>query len=164
MKNDTQLTVQAYLDNELSPGDARKVAELISADSTARDLFAELRQTRDLLKPENEPVVQVRDTREFYWSQIQRAIEADGLATRAESKTSTSAWWLKLLLPAAGAVGLFAILLTITQPPRHTNTASNTMSAISTPAHVIQDLSPEVSSITFRSEAEGVTVVWVTTE
>jgi anti-sigma factor RsiW len=168
MKNDTQLKLQAYLDNELSPGEARKVADLISADNYARELYAELKQTKEILKPENEPLARVQDSRDFYWSKIRRDIESAETAQAAEASAplqgSKARWWFKLILPVAGAVGLFAILMSVVQPPTRTATASNTISPISTPMHEVEDLAPDVSSITFRSEAEGVTVVWVTSQ
>src|SRR5262245_46280987 len=75
MKNDTQLKVQAYLDNELSAGEARKVASLISSDADARGLYNELKLVREALC-ENEAAVPVPESREFYWSKIRREIEA----------------------------------------------------------------------------------------
>ena len=75
MNTETELKVQAYLDNELSPGEARQIAALISSDPAVRQLFAELEQTRKILSS-NEPAAHVQDTREFYWSQIQRRIRA----------------------------------------------------------------------------------------
>jgi hypothetical protein len=168
MKNDTQLKLQAYLDNELSPGEARKIADLISADNYARELYAELKQTKEILRPENEPLARVQDSRDFYWSKIRRAIESaeatEGAQADAPLHPSGARWWLKLVLPIAGAVGLFAILMSVVQPPTRTATASNAISPISAPMHEVEDLAPDVSSITFRSEAEGVTVVWVTSQ
>ena len=55
MNRDTQLKVQAYLDNELSPGEARNISKLISSDAEARDLFGELKSTREALVA-NEPL------------------------------------------------------------------------------------------------------------
>ena len=65
MNRDTQLKVQAYLDNELSAGDARSVSKLISSDAEIRDLYTELKNTKDVLV-DNEPAVSDPDTRDFY--------------------------------------------------------------------------------------------------
>jgi anti-sigma factor RsiW len=150
MNTATQLRVQAYLDNELSPGEARKLAQVISTDPEARALYEELKQTHDVLSA-NEPPVTFPESREFYWSKIERGIQA---AERLPIPTSRRSWWLRLVAPMAGAVALFAILLSVMTPGER-------------PAHIlteVEELAPDVSTITFRSEAEGVTVVWVSTK
>ena len=157
MNRETQLQVQAYLDNELSPVEARKVSQLISSDSVARELYTELTNTRDVLT-QNEPAVRVSDSRDFYWSQIQRRIataEREPVA-RAYSRP----WWIRLLAPAAGAVALFAVLLSVMSP---TNEKINISNAIAATPHQLEQPS-DVSTITFRSETEGVNVVWITSE
>lgn len=154
MNRETQLQVQAYLDNELSAGEARKVSQLISSDTFARDLFNELKGTREVLL-ENEPPVQVPDSRDFYWSQIQRRIAT---AERQPAVAHTRPWWIRLLAPAAGAVALFAILLSVVNPSGERINVSKVINA--TP-HQLEQPS-DVSTITFRSE--GVNVVWITSE
>ena len=166
MNTETELKVQAYLDNELSPGEARQIAALISSDPAVRQLFAELEQTRNVLSA-NEPIVRVQDSREFYWSQIQRRIQAEE-SSRAVRESAALPWWKKMIVPMAGAVGLLAVLLSISQPgsaPKVVTTApeASATARAKSPIHVIES-SPEVSTITFRSESEGVTVVWVSSE
>ncbi|HEX7860419.1 MAG TPA: hypothetical protein VF773_08850 [Verrucomicrobiae bacterium] len=156
MNRETQLQVQAYLDNELSAGEARKVSQLISSDTFARDLFNELKGTREVLM-ENEPAVQVPDSRDFYWSQIQRRIAT---AEREPAVKHARPWWIRLLAPAAGAVALFAVLLSVMSP---SNEKINISGAIAATPHQLEQPS-DVSTITFRSESEGVNVVWITSE
>ena len=155
MNRDTQLKVQAYLDNELSAGDARSVSKLISSDAEIRDLYTELKNTKDVLV-HNETAVSVPDSRDFYWSQIQRRIAT---AEREPAVAAhTRPWWVRLLAPAVGAVALFAILLSVVNP---SGERINVSSVINTPPHQLEQPS-DVSTISFRSE--GVNVVWITSE
>jgi anti-sigma factor RsiW len=159
MKNDTQLKVQAYLDNELSPGDARRIASLISSDSAVRDLYSELKDTKETIR-RNEPEAKLSDSPDFYWSQIQRRIAA---AEKIAPARTPAPWWVRVLAPLAGAVALFAILFSVARPGE-TPLATASGTVLEPALHEVEDLAPDVSTITFRSEAEGVTVVWVTSE
>lgn len=160
MNRETQLQVQAYLDNELSPGEARNISKLISSDAEARDLFGELKSTREALVA-NEPLPSLPESREFYWSKIQRAIEH---AERTDEPTHSSVsrpWWTRMLVPMAGAVALFAVLLSVVNRDGAKPIAVTHSASASVPLHQLQQ-SSDVSTITFRSDAEGVTVVWIT--
>lgn len=164
MKTETQLQVQAYLDNELSAAQARQVAELISADPGARAVYNELKDTREILASTGEAPLKLREKREFYWSQIERRIDAAGTRDEAPSRTP---WWVRALAPLAGAVALFAVLLSLSDQARRQEAApgESPMGAGTqmTAFHQIES-TPEVSTITFRSEREGITVVWVDTD
>jgi len=161
MNRDTQLKVQAYLDNELSAGDARSVSKLISSDAEIRDLYTELKNTKGALV-QNEPAISVPDSREFYWSQIQRRIAT---AERQPVIASARPWWLRMLAPAAGTVALFAILLSVIRPnTRNAVVPSPTQNAAAVaPLHKFEETA-DASLFTYRSESEGVTLVWVSTQ
>jgi anti-sigma factor RsiW len=159
MNRDTQLKVQAYLDNELSAGDARSVSKLISSDAEIHDLYTELKNTKDVLV-DNEPAVSVPDTRDFYWSQIQRRIAS---AERQPAVAHARPWWLRMLAPAAGTVALFAILLSVMNPNTQNAVAPTQTQAAVAPLHKVEEAA-DVSLFTFRSESEGVTLVWVSTQ
>jgi anti-sigma factor RsiW len=157
MKGERQLKVQAYLDNELSPGDARKVAQMISSDAEARDLFTELKETKEILA-QNEPVVKLEESRDFYWSKIQRGIAS---AEREAAARPARPWWMPFLAPMAGAVALCVVLLSIMDRGTGTPLAvTQGMDPVAAPLHELEQ-SAEVSTITFRSDTEGVTVVWL---
>jgi anti-sigma factor RsiW len=160
MNNDTQLKVQAYLDNELTPAEARKISSLISCDSEARDLYARLKETKQILG-QHEPTLKLDESRDFYWSKIQRGIET---AERLPAARPPARWWVKILAPMAGAVALFALLISIVNPISQQPVARNVTSEPDQPLHEMQDLAPDVSTITYRSEAEGVTVVWINSQ
>ncbi len=164
MNSDTQLKIQAYLDNELSPGEARQIAAMLSSDRDLQELYGELRATKESLR-DNEPEVKLGDSREFYWSQIQRRIAT---AEWAPAPRAARPLWVRLLAPLAGTAALFALLLAVMNPSTRiapTTTGGAIVSAANTnrPLHgEVEDLAEEVSSVTFRSEENGVTVVWLT--
>lgn len=163
MNKDTQLQVQAYLDNELPPGQARKVAEVISSHPEARAIYDELKDTKEILATTGELPLKLQEKREFYWSQIQRRIQAEEASSRP---APASRWWLRLAVPVAGAMALFAVLLSLSdlnprQNPAVETVADNQAASIP-PFHQVES-APDVSTITFRSESAGITLVWVDT-
>lgn len=171
MNSDLQLKVQAYLDNELTPGEARQIASLLSTDPLARDLYQELKDTKAIVC-QNEPVPALPESRDFYWSKIQREIAR---ASQEPARSAPSSWWTRLLAPMAGAVALFAVLLSIsgsrpTEGPvtltsKPLQSAESTVSAApSAPSHRGEVVAPGMSAITFRSEADGTTVVWISSK
>jgi anti-sigma factor RsiW len=151
---DMQLKVMAYLDNELSPADARKVGTWISTNPEARDLYNELKETRELLM-QNEPALRLPESREFFWSKIERAIAS----SEREPATAVRPWWTRFVAPVVGAVALFAVMLSLVD--RGGGSVPVAISEV--PIHEFEE-GQNVSTITFRSEAEGVTVVWLSTQ
>ena len=156
---DKQLKVQAYLDNELSPADARKIGTLISSDSEARDLYQELKETREILA-QNEPALALPESRDFFWSKIERSIVS---AEREPAHPEARPWWARFLAPVAGSVALFALLLTLVDRGGTESPLALAPSSPDAPIHQFKE-DADVSTITFRSEAEGVTVVWLSTQ
>jgi anti-sigma factor RsiW len=151
----TALKVQARLDGELSAAEAGAVARLVEQDAEARAVDAELRQIRGLLA-KHQPEHVVPETREFYWSRIQREIERE-MAGRERSGSGSGLWWLKWLVPVAGT-GLLCLYLLqgmfneAEQEPALTAFEQETETTLA-----------NATSFSFRSEAEGMTVVWVQT-
>jgi anti-sigma factor RsiW len=155
MHQDTALKLQAYLDGELPSGEARRAAELVEKDPEARALFEELRGAKILLAG-NQPELQVPESREFYWSKIAREIgRQDSVPTVAPA--GAQRWWLRLLAPA-GAVAALVLGVTLALNP-----SFGPKSGWATLAEGQEIDTPleETSSISFRSEAAGMTVVWV---
>ncbi len=74
MDFDTQLKLQAFLDGELPEDEAMAVVALIARDEEAKALHAELKHTRKALKGSEENV-QLPESREFFWSKIERDIQ-----------------------------------------------------------------------------------------
>lgn len=155
MKQETELQLQAYLDGELNDREARQVAERVSSDSAARALLAELTATKQWLTG-NEPLLVVPESREFYWSKIERGIDlAERENVRTEHRSPWSAW-LRYLIPAAGvalAVGLALLFIHPKSPQPVAEPVSYLTEA--------ENLSEYTTSFAFRSERENMFVVWI---
>ncbi|HXT41184.1 MAG TPA: hypothetical protein VN887_14325 [Candidatus Angelobacter sp.] len=154
--HETELEVQACLDRELSGGAVRTVEDLLSRDVEARALFEELRTTKSLVA-ENELEQKLPESREFFWSGIERRIKADeGLRRTAEVSEGRATSWLRFLAPA-GALGALAIFVGMALwTPEKFSTA-----VAWDDSHEIETPLEETSSFSFRSEAAAMTVVWV---
>jgi anti-sigma factor RsiW len=146
MKNTEQLLdLQAYVDGELSEERRRQIEATLPADLDAQKLVAGLQQLGSLIRA-HEPVATVPASREFYWSQIRRQIEAEQPKAPA---ASAALGWLRWLIPAMG-VAAVAVVISNQQTPREINLAGGAdFTAV------------DVSSTVFRSESDGVTVHWI---
>lgn len=147
MKTETCLEIQAYVDGELDAARRATVESLCSTDPAARRLLEDLASFRDCVQG-HEPEFSVPETREFYWSQIQRQLKSPA----APAPAQISPWlnWVRWLVPVAGLAAV-AYLIAL---PRSEAPASRTLASVS-PA------SMEASSVVYRSEADGVTVHWI---
>jgi hypothetical protein len=133
---------------------------LLSSDREAQELFAELRAAKEFLAG-NEPGIKLDESRDFYWSKIQRQIQR----VEREPAPRPAAWWLRLIAPLAGTAALFALVLSVMNPggTQVAEVRRESVNLAPRPIHgEIEDLAPDVSSVTFRSEKDGVTVVWLT--
>jgi len=111
MEYETQLKLQAYLDGELPEPQQREVASWLAKDREAVTLFQELRNTRQALVG-TEIGVTLPESREFFWSKIQREIERQTLPELSVPRVSLFAAWRKFLIPASAAAALgLAVLL-----------------------------------------------------
>jgi len=102
MNQDLALKYQAFVDGELREAEARHVAQLLETDPEARALVAELRDTKTLLAG-NEPQLPLPESRDFYWSKIQRDIQCLEAEPRsAGGWFAALAGWRRFLAPLAG--------------------------------------------------------------
>jgi anti-sigma factor RsiW len=150
---DNALKLQAYVDGELPDREAKAMAKSLSQDAQRQVLHDELRSLKALLRG-NEIEHPVRETREFYWSQIQRSIAATP-AGRAPHASSLG-WWLRWLVPVGATALLCAYWLVPTEP-----TPTGTEGLLV--GHELETPLAETTSYAFRSESAGMTVVWVET-
>ena len=151
MKPDLELKLQAYLDGELPDREAREVAAALASDTEAQQLLAELKTTTSVLR-ENEPQLTVPESREFYWSKIERAIEC----AQPEPAQPLMAVWFALRRVIAPVAGLALVLFL--------GIASFKVNTVSDPSvHLaeVESLSEHVSSFSFRSQSENMFVVWL---
>ena len=158
MKHEIELKLMACLDGELSEREAREITVLVEQDPQARALFNELRQTRAALHGQ-ETLAQVPESREFYWSKIERRLQREA-ATEAVPALSWKDWaqaWRRWLAPVAGAatIALLAVGGAIW---------ANRSAADAAGWHLaeVEDLTDQAQSHVFR--AGNMMVVWVDTQ
>lgn len=154
MNPESKLKVQAYFDQELSQEEAREVAAWLERDPEARALFAEFSQISQVLQG-NELELKLPESREFYWSKIERQIQrqsgASAPATAALPGWST--WWRRVVAPALGVAILLVAALSLVKLS-HAPDRQSYLHEIETPLE-------DTSTISFHSQTAGMTVVWV---
>jgi anti-sigma factor RsiW len=150
MNVENGIKLQAQLDGELTGREAQEVAALIENDAEARALFAELQQTRSMLTA-NEPEFRLPESREFYWSKIEREIAR--LETAPEA-AGTPAWVLffRRHLAAIGGTAVAAALVMFVAVQM--NLTGDLFEEIDNPLD-------DTSSFSFRSESQQMTLVWI---
>lgn len=142
------IKLQAHLDGELTSQEAQEVAALLEKDAGARDLFAELQQTK-LLLAGNEPKFRLPESREFFWSKIEREISRPETAPAA----TTPAWMMFLrrhfaaLSTTAVAASLVMLLAVNWMSPAMFEEIDNPLD--------------DSDSFSFRSESQQMTLVWI---
>ena len=147
MKHELELKVQAGLDGELPDQEARRFGEWIARDAEACPIAPELGCVRPANLPQEAPGA-LGESREFYWSKIQRQIqhEAD------QRRTDAAPWyerWRRYLAPISCAAALACVVLTAVW-----QSASPTFSEISSPGE-------EMEAVTFHDQSAQMTVVWL---
>jgi anti-sigma factor RsiW len=100
MEHESQLKLQAFLDGELPESEAREMAALVARDPEATALLAELRNTRKALA-NFEPDVKVPESREFYWSKIEREIQRSEPEPQSVETVTLFQLIRRFLLPAS---------------------------------------------------------------
>jgi hypothetical protein len=118
MNQEDRLKIQAWLDGELATQESAKIAELINSDMEAKTTSEELKTLQNILKS-GEKLAKMDDSRDFYWSQIQRQIESEDLSVAGNqnqnkelvSHPSSQVGLLQWLLPAGSLVAISALIM-----------------------------------------------------
>jgi hypothetical protein len=152
MKRDEALRLQALVDGELTGREAAAAAALARTGGAAR-LADELRGLAAELRacPPERPLP---ETREFFWGKVRRGIEAAGRAPAAAAPAPGRPAWLRWLLPAAAAAALAALFLA--RPTAGTGEAGDGLVD-----QELVSLSENMRTLTFHSQSDGLTIVWV---
>ena len=147
---DSQLKLQAFLDGELSERDAAEVREWLARDSGAQALLTELCNTSTSLAG-HEAGCRVPESREFYWSKIERAIE---LQERRPATVAAPSWfaWLQRHFVSVGGVTALSCLIAIIAI--HSGSSSSQFGEM-------ELASDDMSSYTFRDQQQRMTMVWL---
>jgi anti-sigma factor RsiW len=151
MNQELELQIQAYVDGELAEGEARQVAELVARDAAAQALVSELTFTRQALTG-NELEIRLPESRDFHWSKITREIQRQEREIAPASVVNWRRWSFKYLSPLAG-LALVCLLFVLPERKLETGEAS--------PAAVIENLSSDMVTSTFRSQSDGFKVIWL---
>ncbi len=149
MNDETKIKLQAYLDGELSGRDAREIAELLSSNPEAQALLAELQFIKAAL-PGNELELKLPESREFYWSKLQREI---GRESANPTRVSFFSWWKPTYVRFAGGLTAACALLLISF------VAFNNGKTAYFPGEV--EGNGEMGAITYHSDSERMTVVYL---
>jgi len=154
MKQDMQLKLQAYLDGELPPVEARAVADWVAGDPEARALLTELTNTRAAVVA-HDADIKVPVSRDFYWAGIRRQIERQAQAAQPRpQETSGSIFTLlrRMLIPAGGLAAVVLAGLLAWQPLRNGS------------GHLTEETDTtfaDAGAFTYRDYSSGTTLVWV---
>lgn len=150
MNVEVGIKLQAYLDGELTGRDAQQVAALIESDAEARALCEELQNTHTMLNA-NEPEFRLPESREFFWSKIEREIERADIAP--DERAPAWVLFFRRHLAAVGGATVVAALVLF---------AALQMNIIS-PSLLEEIDNPldEVGTFSFRSESQKMTLVWI---
>jgi anti-sigma factor RsiW len=148
MDHQEQLKLQAYLDGELPEPEAREVANWLARDQDAIALLAELRNTRKATAG-FEDGIKLPETREFYWSKIEREIQRQEAPARETAPVMPLfARLRRLLVPAAGLALLALVGIIAIQAPAGRIGNSETALADS-------------GAFTYHDFNSGTTLVWL---
>jgi anti-sigma factor RsiW len=151
MNEEFNLKLQACLDGELEPREARKVEAQVGLRPEAQALLGELRATRAALRG-NEPERALPETREFYWSKIERAIEAAEAQPRPQGNRVSLGWLLRYW-PQLGGATAAALLALAAVLHFHMLSPAGWVD--------IESSLDETGTFCFRSEPDRMTLVWV---
>jgi len=148
-EQDIVLKVQAFVDGELPESEQGAIAALIARDSDVAALVRELKQTRQALAGfETGPALP--ESREFYWSKIQREIERFPREQPLPERASWASLLLRWLLPATCVAVLVAAGVLL---QRHGGNGDDEV--------IWQAANSDVNAFTYRDYNEGMTVMWL---
>ena len=155
MTQEQQLKLQAFLDGELPEREAREILAWTQRDREAAALLAELRNTRQALA-KSEPHLSVPESREFFWSKIEREIQRLEPHPVAAPEPSVFAALRRWLLPAVavGALVLAGLIAYFQTPPAVMPTVADAG------APTVETTLANSDATTYRDASEGTTLVW----
>jgi len=113
MKQEDRLKIQAWLDGELAPQESARIADLIDNDLEAKELADDLRAMQKAFEV-GEKQVFFEESPDFYWSQVERQIEAEEPITenaKPELASDRLGNALRWLIPVGSLAAISALML-----------------------------------------------------
>ena len=153
MNQELGIRLQAYLDGEISPQEREAFEKQLSQDAELQSLSKELTLVSGLLR-ESDPVVTVPASQDFYFSQIRKRIEAAEATTPEVIPALSWGEWVRRALLPLGGVAVAGLMLM-------TTLRTGVTPLIASSHEETEALLEETGAMTFRSDAQGVTVVWL---
>jgi anti-sigma factor RsiW len=140
-----QLKLQAYLDGELPEQEMQEVAKWLDRDESATALAGELRNTRKAVTDFRDGL-KLPETREFYWSKIQREIQRQENQKPVPTTTPWYAVLRRFLVPASAVAFLVFLSVLVVQQPAQLGT---------------ETALADSGAMIFRDYSAGATFVWL---
>jgi len=147
---EAQIKLMAYLDGELPEHEAVEVREWLARGEEARVLLAELQNTGAALAG-HETGLELPETREFFWSKIEREIVRAEKVPAAAGTVSMWQWVRQHLLPVGG-VALLSCLLALMLVRPGGQGASQFAE--------LEMASDDMGAYTYRDHQQKMTMVW----
>jgi anti-sigma factor RsiW len=155
MNQDQQFKLQAFLDGELPEREAREILAWTQREPAAAALLAELKNTRQAMAKAGSPQ-RLPESREFFWSKIEREIRQPESRAITPPRTSFMAGLRRWLLPASAVATLvIAGMLALYHAP--VGTVRPVTDADAPP--VVTTLANS-DATTYRDAGEDTTLVW----
>lgn len=146
-----ELKLQALVDGELDARESREVEALLARDENAAALVQELKWTKSAVR-NGETEASLVESREFFWSKIERGIAAEARNQAVPAVPAAPAWWTRLLFPASGLAAMLAVMFVLSGPRPAGDDALN------------ENVAEDINAYSFHSEAEKMSVVYVSDE
>ncbi|MDB6019499.1 MAG: putative transrane anti-sigma factor [Pedosphaera sp.] len=152
MNQEAQLKLQAYLDGELPAGERAAVEAWLACDAEAQLLLAELQNTGRALDGHGADV-KLPETREFFWSKIEREIERQEQPEPVISRHQPVSvfWWLRQWVPFSGVAALVVLLMILVVHPGQSNAGQFGEMEIA---------ADSMGADVFRDQEQKMTMVW----
>ena len=146
-----QLKLQAFLDGELPESEANQVAQWVAGDREAAALEQEMRHTRNALR-EFETAIKLPESRDFFWSKIEREIRRLETPAAEAAPMSFFAYWRRFLAPASALALVLVGGILFTRPAGliGRNATAEIETALA-----------DAGAFTYRDYSAGTTLVWL---
>ncbi len=146
MTKEQQIRLQAFLDGELPESEMREVAAWIARDPEAAALQLELGNTSRALK-DFEKDITLPESREFFWSKIEREINRQERLQPVAPEVSPLLW-LRRALISVGGVAVFLVAMLMAWPRQATAQPE------------VETSLADSGALTYRDEQGRMTLVW----